>query len=240
MTTQVLTAAKVWSGGIDLSSDLNAVALEGGVEPVEATTFGVGTKIYQPGLKTVKASYAGLLDLGPTLSEEYLASLKRVEDAPFSVAPTAGVEGDPAYTFRAMMTQFDKGGQVGQLLKLTGAAEASTGPLVRGSILINASKSAGGNGTAFQLGAVASGQSIYAALHLLALGGVGTLTVKVQSAAAVGFGTPNDRLSFAGLSGVTGYDWQQATPGVLTDTWWRVTWTLTATSALFAVIFGIQ
>src|SRR5690348_2437436 len=98
MATQILTTAKLWLDSYDLSGDANAVALEQAVEKEDATTFGADTRVFKPGLKTFKGSAAGLANLGPGLSEEFLSNKLTLADVVFSVGPTTGAEGEPAWS----------------------------------------------------------------------------------------------------------------------------------------------
>src|SRR6266568_1746989 len=107
MAQNVLANCKAWLAEYDLSSDLNAVAVEEGVEQQDATAFGIGTKVTRPGLLTVKGVLAGFLNLGTGLSEEFLSSKLAVADVPFTASPTTGAEGEPAYSFLADIAKFD-------------------------------------------------------------------------------------------------------------------------------------
>ncbi|SRR5712691_2284267 len=225
MPSQVLTNCKAWLAEFDLSSDLNAVAIEQGVEQQDATVFGVGTKITKPGLLTVKSVLAGFLNLGAGLSEEFLSSKLGLVDVPFTSAPTTGAEGEPAYSFLADLAKFDPftSDKVGDMAKIAVEMAASSAKLVRGTILHNAARVATGTGTIFNLGAVAAGQSVYGVLHVPAISGGPTVTIKVQSAPTVGFAAPVDRLTFTAVTTKTSQF--LALLGAITDAFWRVTWT---------------
>jgi len=242
VATNVLTNCKAWLAEYDLSSDLNAVALDQGVEQQEATTFGVGTKITKPGLLTLKAALVGFLNTGSGLSEEFLSSKLGLVDVPFTAAPTTGAEGEPAYSFQADLAKFDPlaGDKVGDMAKIAVDLAASSSKVVRGTILHNAARVATGTGTIFNLGAVAAGQSLYGILHVPAISGGPTVTIKVQSAPTVGFAAPVDRLTFTAVTTKTAQF--LALLGAITDAFWRVTWTFVGgagPSITFVVNVGI-
>ncbi|HEY9416720.1 MAG TPA: hypothetical protein VIQ30_18350, partial [Pseudonocardia sp.] len=69
------------------------------------------------------------------------------------------------------------------------------------------------------VGAVASGQFAYAALHVFSAGT--TMTVQVQSAATVGFASPTTRGTFSAATAVGGL-WLTRVAGPITDTYWRL------------------
>lgn len=243
MATQVLTNAKVWLDSYDLSSDLNAVAIEQGADQQEATTFGNDTKISKPGLKTVKASLSGLINLGPLLSEEFLSSKIALADVPLSVGPTTGLEGEPGFSFLSSIASFTPvQGSVGDLMKFKLDATATSAELVRGTIVHNGSRTTTGNGTVFNIGAVAAGQALFAVLHVPAISGGPSVTIKVQSAPTVGFAAPTDRITFTAVT-TKGSQWAVPVAGAITDAFWRATWTFTGGSSpsiTFIVNVAIQ
>jgi hypothetical protein len=243
VATQVLTNAKVWLDSYDLSGDLNAVAIEQGVDQQEATTFGNDTKITKPGLKNVKASLAGLINLGAGLSEEFLSSKIALADVPMSVGPTTGSEGEPGFSFLSGIASFTPvQGNVGDLMKFKLDAAATSARLVRGTIVHNPARTATGNGTVFNIGAVAAGQFLYAVLHVPAISGGPSVTVKVQSAPTVGFASPTDRITFTAVT-VKGSQWAAPIAGAITDAFWRATWTFSggaSPSITFIVNVAIQ
>jgi len=100
---------------------------------------------------------------------------------------------------------------------------------------------ASGNGTAYQHGAVATGKTIVGVLRVLSVSGtLPTLTAVIQSSADAAFTVPNARLTFTQATGVT-YEVKTAA-GPITDTWWRIIYTVGGTSPNFAVVvsFGIR
>jgi hypothetical protein len=84
--------------------------------------------------------------------------------------------------------------------------------------------------TGYQLGALTTGQKLYAGLHLTSAS-LGTtarmLAMSVQSATASAFGAPTTRAQFV-LSTLQGAEWATPVGGLSTDhSWWRASWTLT-------------
>lgn len=244
MAVQVLTQAKIYLAEFDLSGDMNAIALEQGVEAQDATTFGNDTRIYQPGLKTAKASGAGLVNLGAGLSEEFLSSKLTLFDVPLTVGPTTGADGEPAYSMMAALAAFNPlQGVVGDILKFNLEAMASSYKLVRGTVVKNGVVTVAGNGTAFNLGLVSAGKLLFATLHVLAIAGGGTWTFKVQSDDLSGFASPIDRITFAAVT-AKGSQWAVPVPGpIAADIWWRGSWSVAGgagNSITFVMVVGIQ
>src|SRR5205807_3438837 len=160
-----------------------------------------GTIFTIPRLRTVKDSLAWLINLGAGLSEEFLSSKPAIADVPLTIGPTTGAEGEPGFSFPANLATFNPlAGKVGDMQNFAVEALATSARLVRGTILHNAARVATGTGTIFNLGAVAAGQSVYGILHVPAISGGPTVTIKVQSAPTVGFAAPVDRPSFTAVA----------------------------------------
>jgi hypothetical protein len=157
-----------------------------------------------------------------------------------SVAPLTGAAGETAFTFVSTVGQYNPGGRHGDLFGFSVHAEG--GNLIRGTVMLNGAVTATGQGTARQLGAVAEGQQLYAAMHVLSASGTNpTLEMAVQSATAQAFGTPTERLAFPKTIAPGGW-WAVPVAGPITDQWWRVSYTVGGTNPSLAVvvIIGIQ
>lgn len=243
MAFNATTNCKIWLAEYDLASDLNAVAIEQMVDQLEATTFSAGAKFRKPGLLDLKASIAGFINYGAGLSEEFLSSKLQVADVPLTISPTTGAEGEPAYSFPAAIASFNPvSGKVTDttMQKFTLEAENTSVRLVRGTIGHNAARTGTGTGTIFNLGAVAAGQGLYGILHVPAISGGPTVTIKIQSAPTVGFASPTDRITFTAVAAKTSQ--YVALLGAITDAFWRVTWTFaggSSPSITFIVNIGI-
>lgn len=235
MAKQIVRDAKVFLGGFDISGSLNAVALEYGADLKDATTLGQDSRQRLGGLKTVAANVAGLWEGGTDAIDEILFGNVAVQDQPFSVSPTGAVEGDVGYTFKSVQSKYAPAGQHGEILKFSAEAEAAGAPLVRGKVLHNAQRAATGTGTVVTLGAIAAGQSLYAALHVLSV--TGSVTAKVQSAPTAGFAAPVDRIAF-NAAAAKGAQWGSVA-GAVTDAYWRVSYTIVTGPVLFVVVAGI-
>lgn len=231
MASQVLTNTKVWVDQYDVSGQLNAIAVEYGVDALDETTFGDDTRTNKGGLKTTTMSHEGYWAAG---TDAALFS-KIGGSTVVTVAGAGSAAGDDAYLAQTLTTTYSPGAAVGELLGFTVDMEAA-GPLIRGAMLENTTTSTGADGSAVQLGAVSAAQSIFGALHVTSLSG-GTLTVKIQSDSASGFASPTDQITFTAATGATAE--LKSAAGAVTDTYWRATWTLTGGSASFIVSAGI-
>jgi len=230
MGTQVLTKLKLYIDGWDLSGDMRAIALNYGAETPDATTFNATSRARDGGLKTLAFEHEGLWNGGTDLADEVLFNRIGLADVPVTIAPqqtalAAGTEGESGFFFNSIHGAYSFGGAVGDMLAFNVSGEA-TGDLIRGTILLNAVKTASGNGTAFQVGAVLATEKLHAILHVIAASGsTPTLDVKVQSDDASGFASPTDQITFTQKTAIGS---QLATPvsGAITDDWWRVNFTI--------------
>lgn len=242
MASQVLINTKVYLAGFDLSGKLNACALTYSAEMQDATTFGNDTRINKGGLKTVRAEHQGYWDSdGTDEPDDILFSRIGTQNVPMTVVPQTGAVGEIAFTFRSIASEYTPGAAIGEMYAFGVSAEGSDGaPLVRGYVLKAAgSVTATGTGTAVEIGAATSGQTIYCALHVISASASDTLDVVVQSDVDANFGSPVTVATFAQQSAI-GSDWQTAA-GPNTDTFYRVSYTLGGTDPDFSfiVVVGI-
>lgn len=239
MASLALTDARLLIAGRDLSGQMNALALEYGAEMLDASTFGVGTRVNAGGLKSVVANAQGLWDASTVNAPDpAIFDNIGVADIPVIIAPSPAV-GDRAYLFRAVHSEYTPGGQVGELLGFSVAMEGAGGlPLIGGALLHNGSATGNVTGTAVQLGAVSASQFVYAALQVMS--GTGNFTVVVESASDQAFTVPNTRITFAQVGTATpvASEWASLA-GAITDTWWRIT-AVNPNTRNFAVAVGIQ
>lgn len=227
---------KWWLGGYDLSGRFNTGGLVTTCEDQDATAFSANTRIGIPGLPKTRAEFGGFVGFGAGEPDDVFAAIQRLEDQVLSVSPQTGAEGDRVYAFLAALASYQPRGRVGERFEFAGSAFATGAPLIPGTLLHHATRNASGDGTALQVGAVLSGQQLYAWLHVLAI--TGTLDVLVQSDTS-GFPSPTTRVTFAQAAAI-GAQWALPVAGPITNDFWRASWTLSGGgSALFVVGIGI-
>lgn len=240
MATQVLTDAKLWLHDVAVTDLANTLELSTSRESLDNTRFGADARHMRAGLFTISASASGFADM-----TDYDSDLFDIYDnatvGPISVAATSA-DGDTAYTTKALTTTLQPlGGSVGDLSALSVQADGSGGVRpIRGTILHDESaETATDVGTGRELGAVSASQSVFGALHVVDFSGTPTLDVLVQSDVDDTWASPTTQLTFAQATGKTGEFLSAA--GAVTDTWWRVSFTIGGgtPSITFAVIVGI-
>lgn len=241
MAEYVATNRKLFFGGYDLSGDSVSLNLGVSADALDATVFGLTTRKNIGGLQSVEANVEGLWKGGDAANDNALFSNIGVSNVPVVFGPVDGAEGSVAYFFKAMHANYDVGGPIGEILKFSFASHAQA-ELLRGIFLANKSAAAAtANSTGIQHGAVSATQKLYAALHVFAASGTApTLDCIIQSA-ATDFAGPTSRITFAQKTAL-GSEYATPVAGAITDTWWRVSFTIggTTPSFDFAVVMSIQ
>jgi hypothetical protein len=238
-----------WFSGYDMTGDLNATTLAMSYDALPADVFQPGTvtrpgRVRVAGLESVQLDEAGLWKAGDGLLDEVAFTALGGTSQVVSNSPD-GLEESVAYFYRARQFNYELGGQVGEVLpfRLTaqsarGAGLASVGG-IRGRVLKTKDdvSATGATGTAFELGAVASGQYLYAGLHVFEAGT--TLTAVLESDADDTFGSATTRATFSGVTAVGGY-WATRVAGAVADTWYRLRVTAITGTFSIACVAGIR
>lgn len=244
LTPQVLTDARIYLETVDLTGFSNKVELQSSAVDLDKTTFASGGWMERAGgLFDSQAALDGFFQATDlTMPDDTFWANLGVTGTALTVLPTSGAVGSLAYLGKVLEVEYKPGGQVGQLLGWSATCKGNTA-LARGQILHpqGTARTSSGNGTGVQLGAVTSAQRMYANLHVMSISGTGTptITVALQSNVDNTFGSPTTRLTFNADTALDGQ--ALSVLGPITDTWWRVTWTISGTtpSFLFAVAAGI-
>ena len=133
------------------------------------------------------------------------------------------------------------GATLGEMMRFSVSAEA-TGDLIRGNVLFPlTTATTSGQSAAQNLGAVTATQYLYGALHVTAASAADTLDVVIQSDDAEGMASPTARITFTQKTAI-GSQWATPVLGAITDTWWRIDYTIGGASPSFdfTVMMGIQ
>jgi hypothetical protein len=247
MAKHVLKNVRLFAGGVDLTGVSNKVELAGEYETKDTTTFGsvdANGELWKEvvaGLGSASAQASGFWEAGDAskVDNDMFATLGAI--GPWTICPLAATDGSLAYIISALRTSYTLLDAVGEVAPYAGQAK-STWPMARGKVIhpVGTARSTTGTGTITQLGALATGQSLYVSLHVVSASGTTpSLTVAIQSAALVGFGSPTTRATFTAATTPGGQVLRIAGP--VTDQFWRVSYTISGTtpSFLFATAAGI-
>ncbi|MFI6861786.1 hypothetical protein ACIBKZ_18120 [Streptomyces sp. NPDC050421] len=243
MSKFVLLDARLFAPGADLSGASNKIELTSEIEDKDATTYrSGGWKEVLGGLGSAEISAEGLWEAGDPSKVDDASWSTLGGIGPYTVCPGDSVVGALAYVTSGMRTDYKVGDAVGEIAPWSGTVKSSW-PLVRGQIAHppGTARTATGTGTALNLGAIPAGKRLYAALHVLsATGTTPSITARIESGDAA-LTTPTTRLTFAAATAAGG----QILRGdgtAITDTHYRVAWTVTGTtpSFMFCVSLGIR
>jgi hypothetical protein len=242
MPQHVLTNARIFVAGYDLTGDHNQIGLDYGAEMKDGTVFGLDTRKNVPGLLTINANGGGFWQAGVNLLDEALFAqigLSNQLATLFATGITEGTQTDKGFGFLVSAGRYApfEGGQVGEMHRFALSMASRKTPLCRAIPLKDFTGTAltgTGSGTGFQLGSVSASQKLYAGLHVLDVQGTGTptITVTIQSDDNAGFTSATTRVTFNAMTAIGA---QYATPvaGAITDDRWRASWTISGTSPQF-------
>ena len=238
MTIAVLKDVDLWFDAYRLRGQMNSVALSDAVDLRETPVFGDAGQRRIAGLRDVVCDMEGYWDSATDLA---LFDKIGVADVPITIAPEGAAEGARAFLFRCMAGEYTPGAGIGEPFAFSLNAQGSSGErLVRGSILHNAVRTADGQSTGLQLGAISATQKLYAALHVLAISGANPTSLYLESDDNSGFTSATVRITFDALTTGIGSQWKTLA-GAVTDNWWRIRWDVPAgtPSVEFVVAVGI-
>lgn len=245
MAKQVLTDVRAYLSGADLTGNSNKIELVSEVDDQDVTTMASnGWKEVIGGLFDTTITAEGFWEAGDAskVDDASYAGIGAV--APWTIVPTGGTVSSVAYLTKALQTNYvGPQGNVGDVAGWSANGKGSW-PVARGVVAHpnGTARTATGTGTALNLGALAAGQYMYASLHVLSIAGTATptITARVESDDNSGFTTPTTRGTFAAATSLTGEIMRIA--GAITDTYWRIAWTITGTnpSFLFVSALGIK
>lgn len=237
----ILSSCRIFHGAYDLSGDVNTLSLDLSADLQDVTNFNSGgwTSV-EPGMKTGEFSYEGYFRTGTLQIDSHLTNELGVTGRPLTLA-TSSADGVTAYFTQSATSNVNiLNGAVGDVGKVS-ASGSATNDVLQGTILLpSAARTTTATGTGRQLGAVSATQALYANLHVFAASGTTpTLSVVVQSATSNAFASPTSRITFTTATGATSE--ARVVNGAITDTWWRISYTITGTtpSFTFAVVAGI-
>lgn len=244
MAVLVITDGKIYIDGYNLSCSFNELNVDVSAEMKDTTTFCTsGTRAFIPGLQGVSFSGKALQDFDGSVNQSIEKTtwdlIGKTTASIMSVAREGNAMGDVAYTFKGVTAQIQPvQGTVGDLAEISISGQSSVTRLVRGIVGAVGTKTSTGNGTAYNLGAVLTGQRVYAAMHVVRPVTTGTLDMIVESDDNGSFTTPTTRLTFTQVTNAIGAQWITAA-GPIADTWWRAKWTVGSGSFPVFVVIGI-
>ena len=247
MAVFAFTDAEILAGPLRLTGRSNEVDLTIESNALDITTFDDdGWTTLLGGIRSASASSAGFIDFDViesgalTFDSELFTELGSTQ-YPLTICPTK-TDGSTAYVMGYKRASLSMLGTVGDAAPYNSAMWGD-GVVGRGALIhpANVLRTSTGTGTAVVLGTVATGRSVVAAIHILAVTGTSPeVTVVVQRDDGAGFASPTTVATLGPVSAPTSSLTVVAGP-ITPDDRYRVTYTLSGTnpSVRFAAAVGI-
>lgn len=230
MPAFVFKDAKVVMDGDDISGILNQVGLSYESELKDATVLGDDTRGRLSGLMTAEFALQGFWDT--VLDTELFDNIGATADEVLSFAPDGHAVGDRAFFMKTRSANYNPGADLGEIFGFSLSA-MSNEALVRGLLMVDSTETTSGNSASILFPAVASGERMFAAMHVLSAGGISPtldMTVVSDSDGVFDSATSNTRMAFSQVTTSKGAQ-ILSVDGAITDQHWRFEWDILDDSA---------
>jgi hypothetical protein len=241
MATYVQTNIGLYWGSYSLASTFNAVGLNMSNNLQDDTTFGDTFTSNASGLSSVSLEGEGYWD---STNDGILQTSTAISaaEALVTVTPVDQAVGSPALFTQLKTSEYNPiaTGTVGEMMAFRVTGEGQGEKVIHGEIMVapGTTRTSTDTSAANNLGAVSATQSVYSALHVITVAGSSpTLDVVVKSDSASGFSSPTTQLTHTQATAITSELKSKA--GAITDSWWRVYFTIGGGSPQFDFICSI-
>lgn len=244
MAVSATLAPRLYVGSFNWTTAANQIDVGATMATQDATTFEFaegGFTNAVAGLKTFEFNATGLQDYdGATSFDAWLRANWGSYHA-LSCAYLGSATGN------ACIIGYGQMGGYRPFNAQVGAVPTTVGTLTGGrfgegqvTAVASSAISSTGNSTPVQLGAISASQSVYAAIHVVAASGsTPSLTPRIQSASTSG-GSYTNRGSAGSALADVGEQWLSTNLGsAVTDTWWRLSWTVSGSTPSFSVFAAL-
>jgi hypothetical protein len=242
MSIKVPTAAQLAVGSFNATSTSDQIGWGVDVATRRKTTWGSGEfEEYVPSLRTLALSVGGYNDFDAAAWDEYARTAWGSAQI-VTLAYDGATAGTGAIVANGLLTNAQNANAaVGDISRITANVVGSTvyPPVAEGQVTRASSTNitATTTTTPVQVGALASTQYVVAAVHVFSYSGTGNITCQLQSSSTSG-GSYTNRGSAGSAITAAGAQWLSATGLTVTDTWWRLNITASA-SPVAAVLASI-
>ena len=191
-------------------------------------------------LKRAVVTASGFNDFAASSLDEWLrGNYGGVQVA--TVAPLGGTAGSIADITRGLLVGYRSiNAAVGEVPAVQMVLEPTGAPIAEGQVTqaSSAAVTATSNSTPVQIGALTAAQNVYAAVHVFSATGT-SITAQIQSGATSGGAFTNRGSAGAALTAVGGQWLSTGLAAIVTDTWWRLSFTVTGTTPSFVVLASL-
>lgn len=231
-----------WVGDHDMTTRMNELSLSVSVEAQEDTRYGTNGahrvgRSRIAGLEDIESELNGFWDW--PVDEDISDGLGTTDQV--VTHSVSGAETDVAYLYTSRKFSYQTFGEVGSVTPFTLSMQGSRGTGSPGAIRgqVAAAKqdvsATGVVGSVVNLGDVAAGEYLYAAVHAFTAGD--SISIDVESDSDSTFPSPTVQMSFS-LSAAGGT--LQRTPGTITDTHYRLSVSANTGTFNLAGVIGVK
>lgn len=247
MAVEKFTDAGIFFAGWNLTGQSNSVTLERSAEILDASVFGVGTRVNAAGLWVWNASVAGFWDTDDAtyVTTSLFEKLGTLTDSLPLILYPKNADGGLAYAFMATQESLELLGALGELTPFSTefrfareqAAQNYHHPVQGWLAMQHASRTADGNGTEVDVGTLSSAQVMVCASMVTALNGT-SVDIIFETDDNSGFTSATTRSTHS-YTGANEADMTSVSGPITPDNYWRVRWDLTGTSFSGVAVFGV-
>lgn len=242
MAVSATLAPVIYIGGQNWTTTASQAEFGVSVATQDVTTFEYAAGGFTnsvAGLKTLGFNTTNFVDYADDALDEWLRSnygTQRVVSIAYVGAAT-GNGAAVAYGLLNGYTPFNA--QVGAVPTTVGTVDGGTFGEGQVTLISSTSLSSTTSSTPVQLGATSATQQVVAAIHVLSASGTTpSLTCRIQSASTSG-GSYTNRGSAGTALSAAGDQWLTSGVGAVTDTWWKLSLTISGTTPVFSAFAAL-
>lgn len=230
MSAEVATGLRVWYEDLALHTQASAFASPFTNTLVDVTNFDSGGNMARlAGLGSKAATVTGFTD---TVAVDDALHIPGVVSRISSTKNANAAVGDIVHSFEIVRVSYEWGGTVGDATSLTVEFQNRDQTILRGNVLHSGITTTSGNGTGFDFGTVAVGETLYVILHveLATIAGTSpTLDVVWERDIDINFSTPTTLGTFSTVTASTNTFQVLTVVGAQTETFHRLVHTIGGT-----------
>lgn len=228
--SKLIANAAIWFDGQAIASSVNQISIETSADMVDVTTMADSARRRLGGLQDSTISASGFWDAAEPDNTIFGDVSTPV---PITIGVSFGAAGNTAYVLKAMVASYAPNGNIGAALGFS-VKGAGTDGIGQGVIALNGTVTTTGSSAVYQLPAIPAGGQLITAIHISAASGTTpSILVTVKSANNVGMAGATTRATFTSATAVGSQ--YLAVIGPITDTFWRVDYTVAGTTPSFTI-----
>jgi hypothetical protein len=238
MAVSATLAPEIYIGGQRWTTTANQAEFGVDIATLDVTTFDYAAGGFTnsvAGLKTLAFNTTNFQDYADGALDTWLRSNYGTQRV-VSIAYVGAATGNGAAIGYGLLGGYRPfNAAVGAVPTTVGTVDSGTFAEGQVSLISTTSLTATTSSTPVQIGAISATQQVVAAIHVLSASGTTpTLTCRIQSASTSGGSYTNRSASGTALS-APGDQWLTTGTGTaVTDTWWKLSLTITGTTPVFS------